>query len=78
MAHIFSYKEGYSTLDPYPRQNFTINNKNSLFILKPDILSLTATPNHRQFLSCLVTMDEDYDLITDDLKDSMVQSNYLR
>lgn len=78
MAHIFSYKEGYSTLDPYPRQNFTINNKNSLFILKPDILSLTVTPNPRQFLSCLVTMDEDYDLITDDLKDSMVQSNYLR
>lgn len=77
--HTFSViKRDNSTLDPYPRQNFTINNKNSLFILKPDILSLTVIPNPRQFLSCLVTMDEDCDLITDDLKDSMVQSNYLR
>lgn len=77
--HTFSViKRDNSTLDPYPRQNFTINNKNSLFILKPDILSLTVIPNPRQFLNCLVTMDEDCDLITDDLKDSMVHSNYLR
>lgn len=52
--------------------------KNSPFTLKPDVLSLTVTPNPRQFISCLVTTDGDCDPIIDVLQDSTAQSNYLR